>query len=381
MMFNVVVVAERKRIMSKKMKIAMITNHFGITGISTVILNYCKALDHDKFDLSVIAGKPIAEENKKECEQNGIKLIVLPSRHQQSAKHYIGLWKILKRNKYDIVHVHGNSSMMAIELTIAKMASARVRIAHSHNSACPNMKIHKILNPYFRTVYKKALACGVLAGDWLYGQNQFDVLPNGFHTERFLFDKKERERTRKELHIENKLVIGHIGRFNEQKNQSYLLRVFGKVVEKKKDSVLLLVGTGPDFEKIKDLVDAHPYKSQIILYGVTKNTQAMYSAMDIFMLPSRHEGLPVVLLEAQISGLPCIVSDKVTKEMDFGNICWESIDAAPEIWAKRILDIGVTEEAGRQEYYRDHKEQIREYDIENTVKQLERIYMELREKR
>lgn len=365
----------------RKIKVAMVTNHFGITGISTVILNYCKEMNYDKFDLTIIVGKPIDEENRKECEQYGIKLIVLPSRHQESIRHYIALWKELRNGQYDIVHVHGSSSMMAIEITIAMFSGIKIRIAHSHNSSCPNMKVHRILNPYFRKIYTKSLACGVLAGDWLYGPNQFDVLPNGLHTEKFTFDDKERKIIRKELHIENKFVIGHIGRFNEQKNQPYLLQVFEKVAEKKENAVLLLVGTGPDFEKTKVLVDTHPYKKQIILYGVTKNTRAVYSAMDVFALPSRHEGLPVVLLEAQISGLPCIVSDKVTKEMDFGNICWESIDADPEIWAKKILDKCMIKEIDRQEYYNNHKDQITEYDIDNAVKQLERIYVELMDKR
>lgn len=87
--------------MDEKIKIAMVTNHFGITGISTVILNYCKELEHHKYDLTVIAGQPIAEENRKECTENGIHLIELPSRHQESAKHYVGLWKVLKKNHYD----------------------------------------------------------------------------------------------------------------------------------------------------------------------------------------------------------------------------------------------------------------------------------------
>ena len=142
--------------MDEKIKIAMVTNHFGITGISTVILNYCKELDHRKYDLTIIAGQPIAEENRKECTENGIHLIELPSRHQESAKHYSGLWKTLRKNHYDIVHVHGNSSMMAIELTIARLAGEKIRIAHSHNSMCPNMKVHRVLNPYFRKIYTKA---------------------------------------------------------------------------------------------------------------------------------------------------------------------------------------------------------------------------------
>lgn len=359
-----------------KIKVAMVTNHFGITGISTVILNYCKALDHQKYDLTVIAGQPIAEENRKECQENDIHLIELPSRHQESAKHYYGIWKALRQNHYDIVHVHGSSSMMAIELTIAKLAGAKVRIAHSHNSMCPNMKIHKILNPYFKTIYTKALACGKLAGDWLFGENKFEILPNGFHTEQFAFDISQRDKVRKELDLEDKFVIGHMGRFNEQKNQPYLLQVFEQIAKQQKNATLLLVGTGPDFDKTKSLVEKSPYRNNIMLYGVTKETSAMYSAMDVFVLPSRYEGLPVVLLEAQISGLPCIVSDKVTKEVDFGEVQWASIEDEPEKWAEIIRNTSAKTEEWRNQYRKNHCLKIKEYDITYTAKQLDKIYNE-----
>ena len=175
---------------NKKIKVAMVTNHFGITGIGTVIMNYCKALDKEKYDLTILAGQPISEKYEKECLENDIHLVTLPSRHGNPKDHYIALWKALRAGHYDIVHDHGSSSMMAIELTIAKLAGVKSRIAHSHNSNCPNMKVHKLLNPYFRTVYTKALACGQLAGNWLFGENNFEVLPNGFHTDDFTFSKK-----------------------------------------------------------------------------------------------------------------------------------------------------------------------------------------------
>lgn len=363
--------------MNKKIKIAMVTNHFGITGISTVILNYCKELDHHKYDLTIIAGQPIAEENRKECAENDIHLIEVPSRHQRPMKHYLGLWKAFRKDHYDIIHVHGSSSMMAIELTVAKLSGEKIRIAHSHNSMCPNMKVHKVLNPYFRKIYTKALACGKLAGDWLFGEGQFEVLPNGFHTEQFTFDEPERKRVRKELGIENNLVVGHIGRFNGQKNQAYLIKVFEEVAKVRDDAVLLLVGTGPDFDKVKETVDNSLYRSQIILYGVTKETRAMYSAMDVFVLPSKYEGLPVVLLEAQITGLPCIVSDRVTKEVDFGDIQWLSIEDNPYNWAEIITGIRSKPDKERVEYIEKNISKIEEYDITYTVKQLEKIYSEL----
>ena len=357
---------------NKKIKVAMITNHFGITGIGTVIMNCCKALDRNKYDLTIIAGRPIAEKYKNECRENGIHLLVLPSRHEEPKNHYIALFKVLKA-----VHDHGNSSMMTIELTIAKMAGVKNRIAHSHNTVCPNMKVHKLLNPYFRTVYTKALACGKLAGNWLFGKNNFEVLPNGFHTEDFAFSPQNRDAIRTELGIKNQLVIGHIGRINEQKNQAYLMDVFEQVAAMRNDAVLLIVGTGPDAEKIKTRVQTHPYKNRIILYGETDNPTAFYSAMDVFAFPSRYEGLPVVLLEAQISGLPCIVSDKVTREVDFGDINWQSIDGDPKQWADVICAMKPRSNEERIAYRSNHLKEIQNYDITQTVKQLDRIYTDL----
>ena len=360
-------------------KIAMVTNHFGVTGISTVILNYSKMLGHTKYDITVIAGEPIAEENRMICNQYKIKLIALPSRHKEPLKHYIQLWKTLKKYEYDIVHVHGSSSMMAIELTIAFLAGVKIRIAHSHNSYCDNIKLQKIMTPYFRKTYSKALSCGVLAGDWLFGNGQYEILPNGIYTDNFKFDLRERTQIRKDLNVENKYVIGHIGRFNKQKNQRYLLKVFEKVVDARKDAVLLLVGDGPDFEEIKAQVNIHPYKDRIILYGLSKMPQAMYSAMDVFVLPSKFEGFPVVLLEAQISGLPCVVSDKITKEVDFGSIYWESIDEEPLIFAEKILSANHVSNLEREKFYRTSFERISQYDIRITVNQLEGIYSKLME--
>lgn len=362
---------------NNKIKVAMITNHFGITGIGTVMMNYCKALDKNKYDLTILAGQPIAKKYENECRENGIYLVALPSRHGEPRKHYVALWRALKIGRYDIVHDHGSSSMMAVELTIAKIAGVKKRIAHSHNSTCPNMKVHRMLNPYFRTVYTKALACGKLAGDWLFGENNFEVLSNGFHTEEFVFSKENRDAIRNELGIKNQFVIGHIGRINEQKNQEYLLDVFEKVASIQKEAILLIVGTGPDEKKIKNRVQKHPYKNRIILYGETDNPMAFYSAMDIFVFPSRYEGLPVVLLEAQISGLPCVVSDKVTQEVDLGDIIWKSIDTAPEQWAEAVLTAKQYSGQERITYREEHLKQIRKYDIDQSSQHLDKIYTDL----
>ena len=244
-------------------------------------------------------------------------------------------------------------------------------------SSSESQKRRSLLNPYFRTVYTKALACGQLAGNWLFGENNFEVLPNGFHTDDFTFSKKERDAVRNKLGVENQLLIGHIGRINEQKNQEYLLDIFEEVAAERDDALLLIVGTGPDEEKIKTCVKEHPYKNRIILYGETDNPTALYSAMDIFVFPSKYEGLPVVLLEAQISGLPCVVSDKITREVDLGDLIWESIDDAPKQWAKAVLSVECRSEKERISYRENHLKTIRSYDITQSVKQLDKIYVAL----
>lgn len=363
--------------MDETVKIAMVTNHFGVTGISTVILNYSRELDRKKYDLTVIVGEPIAEENRAVCTQYGIKLIALPNRHKKPIKYYMQLWKTFWKNKYDIVHVHGSSPAMAIELTIAFLAGIRTRIAHCHSGYSEERKDKKKIIPYLKKTYTWALACGISAGDWVFGNGQYEIIPNGLYTDNFKFDLRARSRIRKELNVEKKYIIGHIGRFNKPKNQSYLLKVFEKVADKREDAVLLLVGDGPDFKEIEAQVNIHTYKDRIILYGVSDTPQEMYSAMDVFAFPSKFEGFPVVLLEAQISGLPCVVSDKVTKEVDFGSIIYASIDKDPEFFADKILSVNSVSDDDREKFYEDHSERISQYDVRTTVHQLENIYTDL----
>lgn len=362
--------------MPRKVKVAMVATHFGITGIGSVIMNYCKALDPTKYEFTVIAGLPIAEQYKEECKKYGIRIITLPPRHEQSFRHYIRLLKVLKTYHFDILHDHGNSSMMAVELTLARLAGIKIRIAHSHNTRCPNAIVHKLLNPYFRKQYTKALACGKRAGDWLYGEGKFTVLPNGFNTNEFQFSLENRYRIRKKLNIEDKFVIGHVGRINDQKNQDFLLDVFFEVAKEKENAVLLLVGEGPSMKAIKYKASESTYKDRIIFYGVSSKPSEMYSAMDILTLPSKYEGLPIVLLEAQISGLPCIASDRVTREVDFGKIQWASIDNITE-WDNKILNTQSNSILYRINYIKEHKDSIEKYDIKNTAGQLDKIYSSL----
>ncbi len=361
------------------MKIAILTNSLSINGISNVIRNYCENINLSKFEITILAGMPIDITYQKIFNNLDIKLIALPSRHKNTFKYCINLYKALKKEKFDILHVHGNSANSSIELFVGFMAQIKIRIMHVHNTVCDHLLLHKILLPFFNMLCTHRFACGIKAGEWIYGKNNFYVIPNGFITEKFKFNIEDRNRIRKKLNLENNLIIGHIGRINYPKNQIYLLDVFKDVASKCDNAILLFVGTGPYYDKISELISHHPYKDRIILYGESNEAFAMYSAIDIFTLPSRFEGMPIVLLEAQMSGLPCIVSEKVTREVDFGDIKWLSIESEPAVWSNAILKTKINTN-DRSLYYDKHLDIIKKYQIKENAKALENLYINIYEK-
>lgn len=357
----------------KKIAVAICTSSLSVNGISTVIINYCSHMDLKRYNVTILSGAPIADVYRKTCHDLGVEIVELPIRQKSTAAYYCALNRALSRKKYDIFHVHGNSATIAPEIFLAKLHGIQVRIAHSHNTTCNNIKIHKFLQPFLFHVCTNGLACGKDAGKWLFGSIAFTVLPNGFETQQFKFNLYKREATRKRLKIDDKFVIGHIGRFNSQKNHPFLLEVFKSIAAQKDNAILLLIGNGPDFNVIMKKIEEHPYKNRIIVYGESSDPAALYSAMDVFVLPSKFEGLPVVLLEAQISGLPCVVSDTVTREVDFGNIVWKSLKDLPSSWADDIL-LQQVEIQARRESFEKNRNKIEPYDIQNCVKQLESFY-------
>ena len=358
----------------RKFKVVMITSYFDRNGVTSQVMNYATNLDKDRFQVFIAAGEPYDIGYEKMCQENNIELCKLPQKQKNSYAYYRTIYSYLKKVKADIVHVHGSSALIAVELLIAMLAGVPVRVSHSHNTICSHPLLHQVLKPILKVVSNYHLACGELAGKWMYGNGAFKVIPNAFETEAFALNSETRLLIRKKLEVGDNLVIGHIGKFNNQKNQNYLIRAFEKLSYEDDKAILLLVGNGPDLEEIRNQAQHTAFADRIIFWGATENPEYLYSAMDVFALPSRFEGLPVVLLEAQISGLPCIVSDKVTREVDFGDIIWKSIEDDPQIWADTILSMGQRTEVQRKQYRLQHVKQIARYDIKESAKLVENIY-------
>lgn len=359
----------------KKIKIVIAATSLEMTGISSVIMNYITYLDKQKYDLTVIAGSKINKLYAEKCKQNAVKLIRLPNKREHTWHYYSLLYKYLSRGKYDIFHVNGSSSTMGIDLMIAKCAGIKIRIAHSHNTTTENMKIHRLLKPLFNLMYTDALACGNEAGKWLFGNNKFTVIPNGFSIDTFKFNEKVRENIRTRLKISDDTeVIGHVGRFNFQKNHDFILRIFESYLQLNPKSVLLLLGNGPDYEKVKAKIQEKQLENKVILYGETNKPNHMYMAMDKFIFPSRFEGLPVTLLEAQITGLPAVISSVITDEVVLSNnVQFETLESSPEKWAR---DLWTLPKIDRDEFFNSHLLKFKPYEITSSVQKLSRVYDE-----
>ena len=183
------------------------------------------------------------------------------------------------------------------------------------------------------------LACSKEAGEWLFGNTQFIVLNNGIDVSKYVFNQNIREEYRKILGFSDELVLGHVGRFSNQKNHNFLIDIFYEIIKINKKSKLILIGTGELENEIKEKVESLSLKEKVIFLGARADVNKIMQAMDVFILPSLFEGLPVVGVEAQASGLPCIISDTVSKDVKItDSVLQISLSLPPEEWGKKLID-------------------------------------------
>ncbi len=355
-----------------KITIAMVVKNFELHGISKVVTNYCENLDKNKYKIIILAGEPINKSLQSICAENGAIIHRLPNKDEEPILFYYSLFKALMGEKVDIVHVHGNSAIIAIEIIIAAMVGIKHRIAHSHSTSGSNEKLHKLLKPLLNIVCTEEVACGEKAGVWLFGHHNFSVLYNGVDLKKFVYNQEMRKKVRDGLGIEeNDCVIGHVGRIYSVKNQEFLISIFDEYLKNNPNSRLLMVGAGSGEQKIRNIIASDINKERIIMYGETNNVADLYSAMDVFVFPSKHEGLPITLIEAQASGLPCVVSDAVTDEvLVSGEIKKLSLQMPVDKWATNVQDAVVNNISRRA----DNIVALKKFNNDSVIRDLERMY-------
>lgn len=320
------------------MKILIIpTNKIHRNGVTNVIFNYLKALPLEDMQIDIVSVNDPEQQYKEEVSRHGGQIYVIPRNANCLFKRLGALKSLIQKNHFDIVHIHGNSHTVVLELLSAKAAGCGVRIVHSHSSSCTHMFVSKILTPLFNKLYTHALTCGNAAGLWMFGKRNFKVINNGVDTVKFAFNNKIRQVLREKYQWTDTKVIGHVGNFVPVKNQQFIIEVFNVLYKKDPSYRLLLIGDGGLRSQTEKHVDDLGLQNVVTFTGSINNVNEYLNAMDIILMPSLFEGLPLSLIEQQANGLQCVVSDAISTECDkSGNIKFLSIKQPVELWAKEI---------------------------------------------
>ena len=345
-------------------------------GAETLVMNIYRKMDRSKvqFDFMVHGDKIGAYE--EEIQSLGGRIYRMPNISLKTLFSYNKALKVFFKEhpEYRIVHAH-NSELGNFVLRQAKISGVPHRICHAHNSP-QGLSFHNLLRNIFKIhadfYTTERFACSDTAGKWQFGKKKYSIIKNGIDTERFRYDEQLRKKMRKELNFEDKFVIGHVGRFVEQKNHTFLLDVFKGVLNRRQDAVLVLVGDGPLRSEIEcKALDMGIY-NQVKFMGIQGNIPSFLNAFDVFTLPSLYEGAPVSLIEAQNTGLPCIISSNVSKEIAITNLCSFVTYNDKQKWIQSIMDINIQR--------CDQRENILSagWDIVHVAEELKNYYLNLK---
>ena len=309
-------------------------------GISTVILDYYRKLDKKKYELHIIASGKYDRELVEDFKKAGVIVKRIPSRKEDFLAYCKALLRLLKKEKYDTCYLHGSSALMTFELLMVTLFGCKNRVVHSHNTTCNHKIIDKVLRPLFYRLITVKLACGKDAGKWLYGKNKFYIINNGREPEEYKFDSQVREKMRGLLGLKGDCIaMGHVGNFTDQKNQLFLVELFKMIHDENSNTKLFLIGDGPRRMEVEQLACRCGLENSVIFTGSVRNVPDYLQAMDVMVLPSLHEGLPLVVVEWQMSGLPSVISSNVTKECAFSDlVSFIGLDAPKSEWISCIMN-------------------------------------------
>lgn len=325
----------------KKVLIIITTGFDSCGGLTSVAMNYFRNMDKSKISIEFCSDNNPDEKLLNELRQFKIKYYQLPNRKNNTLKYYMYLKSLIKNENYDVVHVHGNSSTMAIEMLAAKKYNVKKRISHVHSSQTSHPLINKLLSIPFKFCYTDAIAVSKQAGDWLFGRGNYIVLNNAIDLIRYKYSQVSRDKIRKEYGIgENEILIGNVGKLNEGKNHKFLLEIYKEYLIFNPNSKLIIIGGGSLMEELQLFAQNEKISNRVIFTGMKSNVEEYLSAMDCFVFTSIYEGLGMVLIEAQASGLYCISSDRVPIETEVtSNIKYLKLENNNKKWIKSIIDM------------------------------------------
>ena len=319
----------------KKVLVVITTAYIPTGGLASVMMNYYRNIDRSGLKVDFASTNEAPKVLTDELEANGSRYIQLPKR-----KNVFGYFNALRKvcKGYDVVHINGNSATTVIELLAAKMAGVKKRINHNHTSIPDHKTTSDIFYPLFKRLVTERIACSDLAGNWLYGEGNFMLLRNAVDVEKYRFTVEKRTTIRKDFGIsDDSIVIGHLGKIYKPKNHLYLVKIFYEYHQLNPNSKLFLVGDGVMRQDIETFVEELGIRDHVIFAGLRTDVPDMLQVMDYFVFPSIWEGMPLSVLEALSSGLTCVISDRITKDVLIGpHVSSLSIEEQPMVWAKYL---------------------------------------------
>ena len=349
-------------------------------GIETMLMNIYRNIDSDSIQFDFLLTNPEHCDYEDEVIEHGGRVFRIPRLLLFKPWRYLrGLNKFFRSHvdQWKIVHSH-STAISTFPLAFAKRYGVPVRIAHSHiNQSGGKVRAVQewVMRHFLPIVCTGKFACSDDAAYYLFGKDIHDVMiiKNAIQVERFVLNDKARMSFRTKLDIDDStFVVGHVGRFAEQKNHTFLVDVFVEICRLQQKSKLILIGEGPLEQQIKDKVHTMGLDNHVIFVGTVSNVEDYMQAMDVFCFPSLFEGLGMVLVEAQVSGLPCIAAKyNVPREADVtGLVNFMPLEEGAVKWAEKIVEIGKCSRVS-------HENEVKQagYDIVANAKKIQDFYI------
>lgn len=343
-------------------KLLCIISSLNAGGAETFLMKVCRMLPVEEYQFDFI----VSEENGRYTQEvldRGGKIFFVPARTKNLWGAIFSIASIVKKYEYDHVLKLGTDRSAVVDLIAAKLGGAKCLALRSCNAltdlSWKKKIIHEALLPFVNSVASKKFAPSIYAAEFMFGREQTKrnvyLVHNAVDLSVYCYDPAGRSKLRKELALDNKLVIGHVGRFSKQKNHQFLVSVFQEIMKLNNNAALLLVGEGELQNEVYQQARMMGIQDSIVFTGVRFDIPQLLSAMDVFVFPSLYEGMPNTVIEAQATGLPCVIADTITPEADITeSVQFLSLEDSPAIWAAVALDAATKERRDTKQDFSNH---------------------------
>ena len=375
---------ERKDVMDKR-RVCCFCEKWESGGIESFLHSVIMEMDLSQLEIDIVAAQMCESVFTADLKEKGVRFYELSGSQRKLWQNHKIFRQLLEKRQYDVVHLNIFQGLSLYYAYLAEKARIPVRIAHSHNTALRQSRtrrlkllVHNAAKCFLAKNATDYWACSGSAAEFMFPKDvveKYEFIPNGIDVERFRFDNEVREKVRKDLDIDGKLVIGNVGRLCYQKNQEYLLEVFAILQYERPDSILLLVGEGELKADLRQKAEKLSIADKVLFYGVTDKVEQLLWAMDVFVFPSRFEGLGIAVVEAQAAGLPVVCSDNVPDEAVVTDLVQSvSFRSGIDSWVENILHCQVSMD--RQAF----NEQVRQsgFAVADVAGRIEKVYLGLR---